>query len=172
MTQPQTQTHRPRRSVRALAAAAATAAMTAGGLVLASVPAQAAGNGCPPPSATPPTLNTWYDAHGKYQGTRQVSREQYRAIQATVVYETFGPDYRQVETWDLRIVGDPMRLECERQEENPDPKPSEPIKIGGGGGGGAASSGGYYMPGGNYTIWVNPPTPRVTVGPAESIQAH
>ena len=112
-----TQTSRPRRSLRALAAAAATAAMAAGGLVLASVPAQAAGNGCPPPPASPPTLNTWYDSHGKYRGTRELSREQYKGIQAAIVYETFGPDYRQVETWDLRIGGKPMRLDCERQQE-------------------------------------------------------
>lgn len=167
-----TTSSRPRRSLRALAAAAATAAMTAGGLVLASVPAQAAGNGCPPAPANPPTLNTWYDSSGKYQGTRELSREQYKGIQAAIVYETFGPDYRQVETWDLRIGSKPMRLDCERQEEKSDPKPSEPIKVGGGGGGGVSLGGGFYLPGGNYTIVVNPSqrTGSATVGPVENIK--
>lgn len=165
-----TQTHRPRRSLRALAAAAATVAMTAGGLALASVPAQAANDGCPPPSAKPPTANNWYDANGKYGGTRVLSRENYKGIQATIVYETIGPGYRQVETWDTRLWSSPMRLDCRRDRLDPDPEPGEPIKVGGGSAR-VSHGGGYYIPGGNYTVVVNPHyTGSATVGPVENVQ--
>ncbi|MPV48807.1 hypothetical protein GCG21_02015 [Pseudactinotalea sp. HY160] len=129
-------------------ATCATLALAAGGAILVAAPASAGAGGgeVPCPTATrPPSTNTWFDKAGEYRGTRLLSSTAGPRGGITVwrenVYETFGDDFYQRESWTINRTGEPERTDCQRQEH---PKP-EPRGGGGSGSGYHSYGGGVHM---------------------------
>lgn len=80
--------------------------LAAAGAALTAAPAHAqTPPGQCPPATSPPSPNTWIDSAGNYRGVRKISDERGPGgtipLWSTQVYETFGADYYQRETWDV-----------------------------------------------------------------------
>ena len=123
---------RSSRGIRFTGAAAAAVLLGAGAIVGVVSPAAAADGDCDP-ATTPPTLNTWYDGNGKYQGTRLAHRETSYHLYDDI-YDTYGHNYRQVEMWERGGFLPPRRVSCERKPHTPQDQPEEPTITGTGGG--------------------------------------
>lgn len=122
-----------RRLIRTIAGGAGALFLSAGFLVAGGSPAAATGT-CTNVTNLP-TLNTWYDGNGNYQGTYRAYAENGYGHK-TRVYDTYGPHFRQVEMWDEFDSMVPRLVSCVRKPHTPEPEPEEP-QISGGGGRGA-----------------------------------
>lgn len=156
---------RSSRGTRIVGATAAAVLLGAGALVGMSSSAVADDGGCAP-AGDPPTLNTWYNGNGKYQGTRLAHRESSYHLYEDV-YDTYGHNYRQVEVWERGGFLPPRRVACERKPDTPQEEPEKP-KVTGAGDGRISVS---FPSFGRAFIMVGTPTrePRVEVGEVEPL---
>lgn len=121
------------RTNRSIGALAAGVLVGTGLIAGAASPASASDSECPP-ATTAPVLNTWYDAQGKYQGTYLAHREKYFYLHDDI-YDTYGPNYRQIEVWERGSIMLPdRRVSCVRKPHTPKVEPETPTVTGSGGG--------------------------------------